>query len=261
MSVETASAELAGELFTPYVQTVSEYVRFALVRRNLTQLAVTPGQRVLAIGSESTIDALSLAQMACEVTVIDVDNSRLGAAEERIGEVPIELSRHVLMRAGALPDALQRSDRYDLVLCHEAAAYEAYPDMLIERAAHLVKSGGYLSLLEKGYDGTMISLLHCQRHADANNLQSTGRTGGVEGEAMWAFHPRRIRHMLWDAGITTFEWYGVNVTRHLDVRRLRKISAATLEAIVAEQEQVGRRHDARGVAPLLHFIGQVGNAA
>jgi len=260
-AVETVSAELSVPSSAPYAETVSDYVRYELVRRNLGSISLgSASAHIAAIGVKSGIDALGLARVGHRVTVIDYDDDQSSQIRSMLDSTKAEYPDTARPRLLSFQELSAGTGErtYDLVLCHEVASYEKDPGMFVGWAASLVKPGGYLSVLEKGFDGVMLDLQHRKKHTDADILQTTDRVVNDMGRQVWAFRPRWLTHVARAVGATTFDWSGVCITRHFDTRPVTKLSRTGLNAIVADQERAGKRHDARGAAPFLHLIGMLG---
>jgi len=257
--VELLAAEPDVVPFASHIGTVFEYARYELLRRRLgAMLLDAPPQDVLAIGTESGLDALWLAAQGHRVTVVDVDDQQPVKARRRIYKWAPKLAERMELKSQTLADlaAGENWSAYGVVLSHQVAAYQKDPADLIYKLNRLVRAGGWLSVLEPGFYGSVIDLGAQERYGIADNMERVTRVMAASDADGWRFKPRWFIELARTVGLPKYEWSGINATRHQDTRSVDELTPAHLLAIVDEQDRVGTQNYLRGAAPLIHLTGR-----
>jgi SAM-dependent methyltransferase len=259
MAHETALNGLTSKTFAAHAETVRGHIRYELVKRNLGEIVTGKSLAIADIGGGSAIDALWLAELGHDVTIVDPAEDQLALAQQKLAAHAKNLAGQIILKRGVVEDILEdgRGHCYDLVLSHGVAMYLDNPEKFIRSLASLTKPGGSVSLLEKGYYGAQIGLIHEGKYAESRALAMTGRLVNHQKRYVWAFKPETLRQYLVSAGATEITWSGVRVTYDLDSRLKDGVSPDELKTIVDEEYEAGKREDLRAAEPMLHFIARI----
>jgi len=257
--VELLAAEPDVVPFASRIGTVFEYARYELTRRRLgAMLLGEPPQEVLAIGPESGLDALWLASQGHRVTVVDVDDQQTVRARRRINKWAPKLAERMNLKSQTLADIAAGDSwpAYGVVLSHQVAMHQKDPADLVYKLNRLVRPGGWLSVLEPGFYGSVINLGAQERYGIADNMERATRVMAASDADGWRFKPRWFIEVARAVGLPKYDWSGINATRHVDARSVDELTPAHLQAIVNEQDRVGAQNYLRGAAPFIHLTGR-----
>lgn len=259
MGYETAFNGVITGTFAAYEETVRGHIRYELVKRNLGAYVTDGGISIADIGGGAAIDAIWLAGLGHRVTIVDPAEDQLALAAKKLRSQPNEIADRVNLNHGTVNNLLDNngSHSYDLVLSHGVAMYLDKPGEFINDLAKLVKPGGRLSLLEKGFYGAYNSLIHEGLYEEARTLTLSGKLLNHQKREVWAFKPEELISHLDAAGATHVDWSGVRVTHDFDDRQRDSVSREELSAIVQQEDEAGKREDLRASAPMLHFIARM----
>lgn len=259
MGHETAFNGVTAGTFAAYEKTVRGHIRYELVKRNLGAY-VTDGEISIAdIGGGAAIDAIWLAGLGHRVIIVDPAEDQLALAAKKLMGQPNEIVDRIDLNHGTVSDLLDNngSHSYDLVLSHGVAMYLDKPREFIYDLAKLVKPGGSISLLEKGFYGAYNSLIHEGLYEEARTLALSGKLVNHQKREVWAFKPEELISHLGAAGATHVDWSGVRVAHDFDDRQRDSLNPEELSSIVQQEEEAGKREDLRAAAPMLHFIAKM----
>lgn len=246
------------QAFSEYEASLRGHVRYEVTRRNLVPFL---GKNLLVadVGGGSGPDALWFANQGHSVVLIEPSEDQIRLAETRIGAGTPETASRISVFRGAAKNALESGQDYvgnfDLVLSHGVIMYLDDPAERIRELADLAKSGGHLSLLEKGYEGARARLIQEGEFGEVARLEE-GVVNKVN-QKRWPFRPEELEGMLRSAGIQVLQWSGVRVitdTMH-DVRA-SDISPQDLTTILDTEWEQGNNPSIRGIGQMLHFIGR-----
>lgn len=121
-------------------------IRFAVVRHTLTRTLDGSGPlRILDVGGGDGRDAVPLASLGHEVTVLDTSAALLALARERAADAGVADSVRTV--AGSIDDVQSLAGGYDLVLCHFLLHYRPDTAADVRRLRRAVRPGGLLSLI------------------------------------------------------------------------------------------------------------------
>lgn len=121
-------------------------IRFAVVRHTLKRTLDGAGpMRILDVGGGDGRDAVPLAELGHEVTVLDTSSALLPLARERAADAGV--AGRVRTIAGSIDDLDDLADGYDLVVCHFLLQYRPDTAADVRRLSRAVRPGGLLSLI------------------------------------------------------------------------------------------------------------------
>lgn len=247
-------AELALP-FARHYTTVRGIVREALVARQLAgHLPAEPGS-VADVGGGAGSQAIRLARLGHEVTLLDPSERMLSMASEALKREPGEVRAMVRLVRGfgeRAPEILGRG-RFDVVCCHGVLMYVEAPEPLVRSLVAIARPGGVVSVLTKNAASLAMRPALEGRFGDAlAAFDAPGDVGGL-GVHTRAHLPADLWAWLSRAGAEQEALYGVRVfTDHVGERP----PGDDIDAIVEAEWEAGRRDLYRQVARLVHVIAR-----
>ena len=240
------------------VGSVRDAVRQALVSRQLAaHLPDDVGRlEVLDAGCGQGTQAIALARLGHRVTGVDVSEELLAKAERAARKEPAEVcARLGFERADVLALGAARRGCYDVVCCHGVAMYLPSLAELVDQLVAVARSGALVSLLTRNRAGiAMRAGMTGQWSAALEGFDTSHYTNRLGIEQARADDPAEVRTALNAAGADPLGWYGVRLfSDHWD----REASTEDLEALIAAEEEAGRRDPYRAVAALTHTLANV----
>jgi S-adenosylmethionine-dependent methyltransferase len=234
---------------------VRDAVRQALVFRQLTAHLPPPAEatEVLDAGCGQGTQAILLARLGHRVTGIDLSEALLAAAHRaRRAERPDVRRRLAFERGDVLDLGEDRRERYDVVCCHGVAMYLPSLPELVNALLAAAAPGGLVSLLTRNRAGiAMRAGMSGQWSAALDGFDATHYTNRLGIERVRADDPADVQATLSAAGARVIAWYGVRLfSDHWD----REASVSELDALIAAEEQAGRRDPYRALAALTHTV-------
>lgn len=127
-------------------------LRYAVTEANLLRHVSSGPQRVLDVAGGNGVEAVRLAALGHEVTVLDPAGAMLNTAIQTADALDVADRLHVV-QAGALdaPEVFTRHE-FDVVLCHNLLHYVEEPIEVLSAVLAPLRSGGLLSLLGPNAD-------------------------------------------------------------------------------------------------------------
>jgi len=232
-------------------------VRQELVARQLAAhlpMPAGPGEvAVLDIGCGQGTQAIRLARAGYQVEGIDLSEELLDVARAAAAAEPRDVQRRLRFEHGDLLDLHSRfTDRFDVVCCHGVLMYLPSLHDALAAATAAARPGGVLSVLTRnragiamraGMTGDWTAAL---AGFDARHYRN--RLGLTD---VRADEPDEVRVAMERSGAVRTAWYGVRLfTDHSSVAALPDDFAA----LVAAEEEAGRRDPYRAVAALTHTV-------
>lgn len=242
------------------VATLRQVVRQELVSRQLAeQVPDQPSRRILDVGCGQGTQLLRLARRGHELTGLDSSPQLLADLAESLSQEPPAVSARVkVMRGDALNVAAEfEAGQFDLVLCHGLLMYFDDPAPLLSALADVTGPGGLVSLLVRNGDAlAMRPGLRGDWAAVDDAFAGTTTYRNRIGVTARADRRADLIARLRACHLVVRRWYGVRVFTDQAADDAPVPEAATLERILACEEQAGRTDPYRSVAPLLHVIAQ-----
>ncbi len=259
-----SSRGIAGQRFDPGVTAwtaglgkVRDAVRQQLVTRQLgAHLVDAPAPlRVLDVGCGQGTQAVALARAGHTVVGLDVSDELLDQARQAASAQGSDVAHRLSFQHGDLLDlGDEHLGLYDLVCCHGVAMY--LPS-LAETAAAVVsatRTGGLVSLLTRNRAGIAMRAGMAGNWAEAiAAFDATHYTNRLGIADVRADEPADVQSALAATGAQTIAWYGVRIfTDHWAAEE----PSADFDALLAVEEQAGRRDPYRAIAALTHTISR-----
>jgi 2-polyprenyl-3-methyl-5-hydroxy-6-metoxy-1,4-benzoquinol methylase len=131
----------------PFRQRPLERLRYSVTEANLLRHMASGRQRVLDVAGGHGIEAVRLAALGHEVTVLDPAGAMLSTAIDTADAVDVTDRLHVV-QAGALdaPEVFAGHE-FDVVLCHNLLHVVDEPDEVLSAVIEPLREGGLLSVL------------------------------------------------------------------------------------------------------------------
>lgn len=239
--------------YARHAGTLRGALRHALVARALRTHLPAGSQQVLDVGGGDGHQAVQLARLGHQVTLLDPDPAMLKQAVNRLAAEPEQVRSRVRLVEGTGEQAAALvGGGYDLVMCHGVLMYVDTPEPFVRDLVSAARPGGMVSLLVKNRDALAMRPALEGRWADAIAILDANSETGNLGVTSRAHTGAEIEAALIRAGASTVAWYGVRTfTDHLGDTPVGENFDLILEA----EWQAGRRDPYRRVARLLHFIG------
>lgn len=249
-------AELLATAYLENEALLCHAVVHRALQRHLT-LAGHPAERparVLDLGGGQAVQARALAQAGHSVTVLDLDERMLDAAQAALLTESETVQRRVRLVRGGGEDALALvGDGFDLACCHSVLMYLEDPQPLIEAMARCVRPAGLLSVLSLNTDALAMRAGLQGRWEETIARLRSGREAGAG--YLPTQEPSRQQVCAWFAqhGVEPLAWYGVGVfTDHHEA----PIRCEDPWQVVEAEWEAGTREPYRSVARCFHLLLQ-----
>lgn len=247
------SPELS-ERFPQQYETLRGILRQRLVSRQLGEHIKEPPARVCDVGGGAGHQAIPLARLGYEVTILDPSEEMLGKATESLvsESEPVRGRVRLVCEPGEdAPRALE-GETFDAVLCHGVIMYLEDPEPLVRAMAEISRPGAIVSILTKNADALAMRPGLEGRYRVALAAFDSNQDSGRLGVLTRAHTVGEISGMLAGNGVETIRWYGVRVfADHLGGEHPGPDLADMLEA----EWEAGRRDPYRGVGRMIHVVG------
>lgn len=230
-------------------------VRQRLVSRQLGEHIKEPPARVCDVGGGAGHQAIPLARLGYETTILDPSEEMLQKARESLASEERSVRDLICLVNGTGEDAPQLLGResFDAVLCHGVLMYLEDPGPLVRGLVEVSRPGALVSILTKNADALAMRPALEGRYGDALAAFDSNRDSGALGVTTRAYTVEDLSEMLAENGVEVVRWYGVRVfTDHLGDEPPGADTANLLEV----EWEAGRRDPYRGVARLVHLVGR-----
>ena len=244
-----------SERFPEQYETLRGIVRQRLAHRQIREHLQAPPSRVCDVGGGAGHQAIPLACLGYEVTILDPSEEMLQKAWESLAseDEPVRERVRLVHGTGEAASQMLGRESFDAVLCQGVIMYLEDPGPLVESLADISRPGAIVSILTKNADALAMRPALEGRYRDALTAFNAVRDRGRLGVTTQAHSVEELSGMLEDNGIGTERWYGIRaLTDHLGNQR----PGPDLEDMLAAEWEAGRRDPYRGVACMLHVIGR-----
>lgn len=249
----TEAFDTVGDRFVDYYSKVRGYVREELVRKQLQPYLPKTKLNILDVGGGDGRDAVWLARLGHKVTLVDPSRNMTDKANERIIEYNVGNQVSIYCEDPADCEAV-RMNTFDLVLSHGVLMYLKNPNVHVKLLANSVKKGGIVSILTKGYFGSMQRIMAKKDTQAAQLLLQTHRHINNLGEDVLAVEPDDIKNLISETDLQLIDWHGVRIGSDYDDRPVRSLSAGEIETILEIEETLGKDPLVKAMGQMLHFI-------
>jgi S-adenosylmethionine-dependent methyltransferase len=153
-----------------------ERLRYSVTEANLLRHFASGQQRVLDVAGGNGVEAVRLAALGHEVTVLDPAGAMLSTAIETADALDVADRLHVV-QAGALdaPEVFAGHE-FDVVLCHNLLQYVDEPGDVLHAVITPLRADGLLSVLGPNADFDPM-------HAAVRSLDPAGAVRSLANEA------------------------------------------------------------------------------
>lgn len=258
MATPKTSFDGVANEFGEYGEQVRGFVRYALVKCNLQPYLKGSSCEVVDVGGGAAVDAVWIAALGHKVTIVEPSVEQIEKGKKRAAKLPPDVQNRITFIHGIAEDLLadNGAGKYDVALSHGVAMYVDDPKSFIDNLALLVKNGGYISLLEKGYFGQEARLIRQGKIKELITFQGTKKAVNNMGRLVHAFYPEDLESAITQAGARVATWTGVRLITDDDTRRVNSLEPAELETIVEAEYRQGKNPGIRAQGQMLHFIAQ-----
>jgi S-adenosylmethionine-dependent methyltransferase len=229
-----------------------EVVRQQLVAVELREV-LDERQRILDVGCGQGTQALLLARAGHEVTGLDPSDELLTLFDEQLTDEPAEVRERVRLVRGygeAAPELTPGP--FDVVLCHSVLMYLDSTEEMLGALSDVAGHRAVLSLLVRNGLAPAMRPGLMQKWDDAMAAFDSSEYVNRLGVRARMDTPAGLNSTLGPLGWQLDRWFGVRVlSDHLDEETP---PFAELDAIIAAEQEAGRRDPYRQVAALLHLI-------
>lgn len=246
--------------WTHSLGTAREAVRQELVTRQLAAHLPArgdgPALQVLDAGCGQGTQAIALARNGHHVLGVDLSDELLDAARTAAAEEASAVRQRLDFRRGdllALEETL--AGRFDLVCCHGVAMYLPSLEALVSALVAVTRPAGLISLLTRNRASlAMRAGMSADWSAAQASFDARRYTNRLGIEDVRADDPIEVQAAFAAAGADTLAWYGVRLfCDHWPAVG----PPADFAALLATEDQAGRRDPYRSVAALTHTLAQV----
>ncbi|MEK7599760.1 MAG: methyltransferase domain-containing protein [Patescibacteria group bacterium] len=251
---ESAAFDQVGRGFVDHYDTVRGHVRQAVTQANLFPWLKQTGQEVLDFGGGDGRDALWLAEMDDNVTLLDESQEMINMAKARMLTDGLEVIERVKIVHGGL-NKLTKPESFDVVLNHCVLMYELDDPMhQLRTLSGSLKTGGILSLLIKGNEAARSQLT--RDDAALDEFDRTGRYVNNLGWPAQAYSYEQMKLMLERVGLKPSDKgpHGVRVFSDDNKQAVKDVPQDELAAIVSQEIEASNNPAFLPVAQLQHII-------
>lgn len=244
-----------ADTFIGYYDTTRGKVRELLTRENLIEYLPASPAQALDLGGGDGRDSEWLAELGHSVTWVDPSLEMFQNAQDRFrgSSLPITLRQ-------LEPTEVERTlpaQTFDVVLSHGVLMYCIDdPEAHIRTISQLAKPGAIISVLTKGYAGTLDRFLSKSDVPGVQELMATEQCVNNLEKHVWAFKPEHVQELLGKYALELLEWRGVRVATDHDRRRVDTIPQQEWEQIMESERFLGQEPSTRGLGQMLHYIAR-----
>jgi SAM-dependent methyltransferase len=252
---EDAWSPLADAFVEGAYATVKGRVRTYVLHQQLLRHLPAPPATVLDVGGGAAHQALPLARLGYQVTVLDPSAAMLAKAEQRLNGEPDEVRRRVRLLQAAGEDAHQAvgGETFSAVLCHGVLMYLPRPEPMIDALCRCVAPGGLVSVLALNARTLAVRPALDRRWADAlAAFDASGEVGvlGIQTRAdtveglSWLMRQGQLDPVAWYGGWLFADWLELPV------------EDTDVTAVAAVELQASLRDPYRQLSRVFHLVGR-----
>lgn len=235
-----------------------DHVRQELVSRQLEAALSNQFEKralkVLDVGCGQGTQAIRLARAGHHVLGLDLSTDLLAAAGTAAHQEPADVTTRLRFDHGDLLDLPPETrGQFDLVCCHGVVMYLPSLNAAIAALATTLRPGGLVSVLTRNRAGiAMRAAMTGDWSAAMTGFDATHYGNRLGVANVRADEPAEVEAAFAAANVERLDWYGVRLfTDHWG----NVAVPADIEAILAAEEEAGRRDPYRQLAALTHTLG------
>ncbi len=248
-------AALADPFVDGAYATVKGQVRTFVVHQQLLAHLQEPPATVLDVGGGAAHQALPLARLGFEVTVLDPSSAMLAKAEQRLSAEPKAVRRRVRLIEAAGEDAAEVTSggQFAAVLCHGVLMYLERPGPMVRALCRCAAPGGVVSILALNAATLAIRPALDRRWADALAAFDAAGEVGVLGVDTRGDTVEQLSKLLRSDDVAAEAWYGVWLfSDWLDL----PLAGTDVAAVADVELQASRRDPYRQLSRVFHLVGR-----
>ena len=187
--------------YAAYLKTPAGRLRFELAWENVRRFLPPDAskQRALDVGGGTGAASVQLAQMGCEVVLLDASEEMLRIARQQ-AEAGSTAQRIFFCHAFArqLPE-LCGAESFDIVVCHNLLEYAEDPFTTVHDIAHVLRQDAVLSLLVRNRMGEVLkaAIKSGNWKLATANLTSETVVDSLFGEPVCVFAVAEVLDLPW----------------------------------------------------------------
>ncbi|NUS52544.1 MAG: class I SAM-dependent methyltransferase [Nocardioidaceae bacterium] len=239
-------------------------VRREIASRQLAEHLVRLRERgplkVLDVGCGPTTPSLLLARAGHLVTAVSTDTAQLTALHGELAGEPEDVQARLRLVEGDGSEAGRHfpPGSFDLALCHGALDILDEPDGMLAALARVLNPGGLLSVTAaNSAAAAMLPGTRGEWTATRKALAARELNRAKNADRVSIDSPEDLATVFADLGAPVLAWYGVGVFSALrGDEPAPPRTGKTWQNLIAVEEEAGRTDPYRGVAAVLHVVGE-----
>jgi S-adenosylmethionine-dependent methyltransferase len=252
---EDAWAPLADRFVKGHYGSLRGRVRTYVIDQHLRDHLPPPPATLVDVGGGAGHQALPLARIGYEVTIVDPSAAMLRRAEALVAQESPEVQARIRLieaTASESPNLLGRRC-FAGVLCHGVIMYVEDPQLFLAALADLAEPGAIVSLVAKSADTLAVRPALEGDWATALTAFDADRQVNGLGVDTRADSREDLTRILAEVGIEQIAWYGVRL--FTDGWTQDNLVTESESAILAVELEASRRDPYRLMSRLFHVVG------
>ncbi len=233
-------------------------LRYAQAEANLARHLSSGPSQILDLAGGDGADAVRLARLGHQVTIVDNTPGMLAAAHSRFAEAGLADCVRLIEADATDPRAYLGTDTYDVVLCHNLIQYLSDPAAMIIAARSAVRTGGLVSVM--AINPASEPLFRATRDLDPaaalaalDTDEAMGRTFGIPVRHQPA---ERVAQWLTDNGCRVVGHYGIRSVNDYVRDNERKQDPEFFDALLRLELALSDRMPYPLIARFYHLVAE-----
>jgi len=253
---EPSFERVADSFLDGYASQVNGYIRYRVIRDNLLETVPelrSPKQlKVIDIGAGDGREALGLSALGHLLTVVDPSPTMVAHLRENADKFDEVLEGDVRVAIDQFGRAA-----FDGAMMHGVLPYVEQSGQELAELAKLVRPGGFISILNKGYNGTLLRYVNQRRFDEIPGYLKAGNyVVNRLGEEAWA---RRIDDTKRDfaaASLSIVNWFGVTVITDSIEDKVEDFDPNDLDLLTHLELELSRDPSSKGMGQMVHLVAR-----